>query len=101
MPYPDEKDPRPDWQRQIYNAWWNGYILGYPERFVDSYCESFHNGLTTAEKMEQARKGKAAVKQYVLASVESGKGGVKGIRMSADPPISAEAWDLIASLLTA
>ena len=46
LPYPDDKDPYPDWQEQIYNAWWNGYIIGYPERFIDSYCETFHNGLT-------------------------------------------------------
>ena len=46
LPYPDDKTPYPDWQEQIYNAWWNGYILGYPERFIDSYCETFHNGLT-------------------------------------------------------
>ena len=101
MPYPDEKEPRPDWQRQIYNAWWNGYILGYPERFIDSYCETFHNGLDVDEKMEQARKGKLAVKQYVAASQEAGQGRVEGIRMGADPPISEEAWRLLRTLLAA
>jgi hypothetical protein len=27
--HPLPQDPYPDWQRQIFNAWWNGYILGY------------------------------------------------------------------------
>lgn len=35
LPYPDSKNPEPDWKLQIYNAWWNGVILGYPEYFVD------------------------------------------------------------------
>ena len=35
LPYPDSEKPEPDWRKQIYNAWWNGVILGYPEYFVD------------------------------------------------------------------
>ena len=38
------------WSRQIFFAWWNGYVLGYPEHFIDAYCESFHNGLDVEER---------------------------------------------------
>jgi len=39
-----------DHKLQIYYAWWNGYILGYPEHFIDSYCLSFHNDLPEPDR---------------------------------------------------
>jgi hypothetical protein len=69
----------------------------YPERFIDSYCETFHNGLTVDERIAEARKGKTAVKQYVA----SRGGRVDPIGMGLEAPLPEEAWALIASLMHA
>ncbi len=67
-PYPDPEgrpnDLEADWRLQIYYAWWNGYILGYPEHFVDSYCETFHNGLGSDDKVEEMRRAKTDASDY-------------------------------------
>ena len=67
-PYPDEVG-RPseldsDWKKQIYYAWWNGFILGYPEHFVDSYCETFHNGLGLEDKQKEITRAKHRSASY-------------------------------------
>ena len=50
-------------EAQIYNSWWNGYVLGYPESFIDSYCRDFHSDLEEEAKMRVAGKAKAAVQK--------------------------------------
>jgi hypothetical protein len=49
---------------QIYNSWWNGYVLGYPEFFIDSYCENFHTTLSKQQINEQVKVAKNAVYKY-------------------------------------
>ena len=69
-PYPDsnESDPiktRQVYREQIYNSWWNGYLLGYPEHFIDSYCFTFYNEqMSLEEKQEQVRLAKRDTKAY-------------------------------------
>lgn len=67
-PYPDEvgrpNELESDWKKQIYYAWWNGYILGYPDHFIDSYCESFHNGLGLDDKLKEVAKAKRVTSLY-------------------------------------
>jgi hypothetical protein len=67
-PYPDSegrpKELTNDWKLQIFYAWWNGYMLGYPENFVDSYCQTFHNGLNTEDKELEISRAKQSVKEY-------------------------------------
>jgi hypothetical protein len=91
MPYPDNDNPLPDWQKQIYNSWWNGYVLGYPSRFIDSYCESFHNGLDYEDKKIQINKAKIAVKKHFndnhRAAVE--------IKYGLDKPVMEEFWKYV------
>jgi len=52
------------WSRQIFYAWWNGFVLGYPEHFINSYCESFHNGLDVDEKRRWSNIAKQQVERY-------------------------------------
>lgn len=51
-PYPREESRHADEEAQIYNSAWNGLVLGYPEYFVQGYCESFHNSLSVPQKRE-------------------------------------------------
>jgi hypothetical protein len=95
-PYPDAANPRPDEKMQIYYAWWNGFLLGYPEYFVDSYCETFHNSLSLAERRVQMREAKQSVRQY-LSSVGRRQ---ELIRMGLDPPVTPEQMSTILNAAT-
>ena len=115
LPYPDSIDPHKDWQAQIYNAWWNGYVLGYPEYFIDSYCESFHNGLSIDEKRNQIALAKRDVKKHIsdldLSDTSLMTSGDldrsfnslykynPSIRMGMESPISEELFQTIASFV--
>jgi len=59
----EQADTEWAWSRQIFFAWWNGYVLGYPEHFIDAYCESFHNGLD----VEERRLWSSVAKRHVEA----------------------------------
>ena len=50
-------------ESQIYNSWWNGYVLGYPEAFIDSYCRDFHSDLDEDAKVKVANKAKTIMKK--------------------------------------
>jgi hypothetical protein len=82
---------RSDQKYQIYYAWWNGYLLGYPERFVDSYCMSFHNDLTSLEKAEQSQQAKRDVKLF-LQSINRTSYEIK---LGLLPPVPNEVWNVI------
>lgn len=69
MPYPSEASGNITREKevlleQIYNSWHNGYILGYPQQFVDSYCRSFHSDLRQDEKEHHAEMSKVKIKSY-------------------------------------
>jgi hypothetical protein len=95
LPYPDSKNPKPDWEKQIYNAWWNGYMLGYPVRFVDSYCLTFHNGLPKEEKQIQIDLAKKNAFKYMKDINKP----VAIIRTGLEPSITDAAWLSIASYM--
>ncbi|KAJ1423696.1 hypothetical protein B484DRAFT_451807 [Ochromonadaceae sp. CCMP2298] len=69
VPYPnaagEQQQLRLDWEAQVYNSAWNGYALGYPDFFVASYCEAFHNGLTQEQKRHQQQAAEAAFRSQV------------------------------------
>lgn len=99
-PYPDSKNPRPDEEKQIFYAWWNGFVLGYPEHFIDSYCRSFHNGLTEDERDQQSIVAKKDVKEYFTKlSIQNPSQKVVQIKMGLDPEISEQAWNTILSYI--
>lgn len=91
MPYPNNDNPLPDWKLQIYNAWWNGYVLGYPERFIDSYCQSFHNGLDLELKNIEIKNAKKDVKRFFKEINKK----IVGINFDTDPSISEEYLKLL------
>jgi hypothetical protein len=46
--------PVEDVQReQVFNAAWNGLILGYPRHFIEHYCTDYHNDLSPEGKKEE------------------------------------------------
>jgi len=61
---PEQADLEWAWSRQIFYSWWNGFVLGYPEHFINSYCESFHNGLDVEEKRQWSAIAQKHVKRY-------------------------------------
>ena len=93
IPYSDINNPKSDWEKQIYHAWWNGYMLGYPVRFVESYCIAFNNGLTKNEKVVQMDLAKEDAIKYLKDINKS----VAGIGIGLEPSISDAAWLSIAS----
>lgn len=95
IPYPNEANPRPDWDKQIYNAWWNGYMLGYPERFVNVYCDSFHNGLTLEEKRVQVQMARKEALEYMTVINRP----VAEIRTGLEAPVSEASWAAVISNL--
>lgn len=68
MPFPDTSSVPGALYRsheeQIYNAAWNGFVLGYPAYFIQSYVRSFHDNSLSEEAREvvfaQAREDFAA-----------------------------------------
>lgn len=64
LPYPDRNALERDWKLQIYYAYWNGFVLGYPSSFIDSYCRSFHNGLSAEDKEIQINLARNDVNLY-------------------------------------
>lgn len=51
-------------REQIYNSWWNGYLLGYPTRFIDSYLTSFHTKLSAGAIQEEVQRAQRDVRSH-------------------------------------
>jgi hypothetical protein len=54
---------------QIHNSYINGYILGYPTRFVESYCNELQNALTESQKRSALNRAKDEIRALVNAGV--------------------------------
>jgi hypothetical protein len=68
-PYPDRDNPslhHQQYKDQIFNSWWNGYILGYPEYFIDIYCKEFDNSLSLEEKEKEISRAKFIIRKYLI-----------------------------------
>ena len=91
VPYPDESRLQLDWREQIYNSAWNGFVLGYPGFFVESYCEGFHNGLSLEEK----RKQLATAERNFQRKMQQSKLPTPKIKLGSDEPITAEQFEFI------
>jgi len=68
VPYPNYDGPpeilHAEEHAQVYNSGWNGFVLGYPQDLVDSYCAAFHNGLTPAQKRSEGKRAQTDVEQF-------------------------------------
>lgn len=51
-------------REQIYNSWWNGYLLGYPARFIDSYLKSFHTNLGAGSIQQEILRAERDVRAH-------------------------------------
>jgi hypothetical protein len=96
MPFPDTSRLQLDYVEQIYNAAWNGILLGYPERFVRSYCSDFHNDLPKATKLSTFMKAKADLTK-LLANINQ---TAKVIALGNTPVVKQEFWDYISNHLS-
>lgn len=90
-PYIDPNNKLKSNQEQIYNAYWNGYVLGYPKYFIESYCLGFHNDLTTEEKEVQVKLAKADVEEYFRSN------GLQPVQIMADldKPVDDKIWSYL------
>lgn len=70
-------------------------MLGYPERFVTVYCESFHNGLTLEEKRVQIQLARVDALDYMKVIDLP----VAEIRTGLEPPVSKASWNNVMSHL--
>jgi hypothetical protein len=70
VPYPAEaaggspEEMKQLLKQQIFNSWWNGYVLGYPEHMIDSYCHNFHSDLSQNEKISETERAKKITMEY-------------------------------------
>lgn len=97
MPFPDTSRLVQDHRLQIYNAAWNGLILGYPSRFVLSYCKDFHNDLPGAEKEQIYQTAKRELE--TLLRDKYGMSSIPTIKVGMVPPVHNLIWDSIEKLL--
>ena len=95
VPYPDESRLLLDEREQIYNSAWNGFVLGYPGFFVESYCESFHNSLPLEEK----RKQLTLAEHHFQQRMQQGKYPTPLIKLGAVEPITPAQYELIRSIM--
>lgn len=51
-------------REQIYNSYWNGYLLGYPVRFIESYLRTFHTKLSQEGIIQEIRRAQNDVSAY-------------------------------------
>ena len=70
-------------------------MLGYPERFVNVYCDSFHNGLTLEEKRVQVQMARKEALEYMAVINRP----VAEIRTGLEPPVSEASWAAVISNL--
>lgn len=93
LPYVDRArgDVEEQWREQVYNAAWNGHVLGYPSRFVASYCDDFPNDLPLEEKRRVFDQAKRNFAEHVrIQGVEA-----PAIRLGHDQPVDAEARKIL------
>lgn len=97
MPFPDTSRLDEDHREQIYNAAWNGLLLGYPPRFVTSYCKAFQNDLPEDVKNEIYQKAHDELKVFLKTTY--GK-TIKSIQLGNDVPVSKEVWDVLSQVFS-
>jgi hypothetical protein len=95
VPYPSEGDGTHESQQrilrqQIFNSWWNGYLLGYPEFMIDSYCHSFHSDLSDEEKIEEAQRAKLFTLNYFQNAAKASEVTRKGIQIGNEENLMTE-----------
>jgi len=92
VPYPNHvtegtKEAR---RQQVYNSWWNGIVLGYPESFVRSYCNGMHVDLTDAEKRTVMNLAKNELAYKVKMDLD--RPNLPPIQIGYDHEVPAEVW---------
>ena len=68
-------------------------MLGYPERFVNSYCEAFHNGLNIDSKRIEMKKAQNDVKLFMIDNNRP----VALIGTGLEPSVTDLAWETVIS----
>ena len=78
---------------QVHNSYFNGIILGYPQRFVETYCKDLPNKLNES----QLRRALNAGKDEVASVIQSGLVQKNDLlmRLNRTEGISAAKWDYI------
>lgn len=94
-PYPDSKasiaENMPIYETQVYNSWWNGVVLGYPERFIEGYCKGMISELSAERKVEVTALARSDVAAHFRRI--GSKPAVIGLGQN--PEIDRRFWDFL------
>lgn len=77
----------------MHNSYFNGIVLGYPQRFVESYTNSLPNKLNETQKRRALDAGKAAVAN-AIASGQLNKDDLR-IRINRTAGVNSRKWNFI------
>lgn len=77
---------------QVHNSYFNGILLGYPKRFVESYCNDLQNKLSEGQKREALWNAKTAIASLVMDGVIKSS---DHIRINRTVGISEAKWSFI------
>ncbi len=95
LPFPQTSRLEEDYRLQIYNAAWNGLLLGYPPRFVENYCVDFHNDLSVTVKKQLYQRARGNLHRF-LGSINQ---TMELIHLGRDEAISDDTWDFISTFI--
>ena len=75
VPYPPSEDEfgiesvNAAHEEQVHNSYFNGIVLGYPQRFVETYCKDLPNKLSESQLRRGLNAGKAAITEALNSGV--------------------------------
>lgn len=65
VPFPDGVNNEQIFREQVKLSWYNGYLLGYPTQFIDTYCRDLQKSLDPYVVDMEMRSGYSAVLGYL------------------------------------
>ncbi|GAB5363518.1 hypothetical protein AAMO2058_000890000 [Amorphochlora amoebiformis] len=68
LPFPRTDHLQDDQRAQIYNSYWNGVVLGYPESMINIYIRDFKNDLPQEIRIEESTRARKDVETYFQAN---------------------------------
>ena len=80
-------------EEQVHNSYFNGIILGYPQRFVETYCKDLPNKLNEGQLRRALSRGKDAVARAITSGAVDKE--QLHIRINRTAGISNNKWNFI------
>jgi hypothetical protein len=94
-PYPENSpgnvsENKRIYEQQVYNSWWNGLVLGYPQHVVEHYCLDLYVELSQEERLHQM----ALAKKEVYAFMEINKLSPAPIHLGLNQDVGDVFWNM-------